>query len=84
MSFTIQFDTSADAAYILDTFPIVKHKDEKKFGKYRSKDQILAIYDAMSGAIHTGQPYQTLLNPPPADPHCAHPPRGKGTCAKQS
>ena len=24
-------------------------------------------------AIETGEPYQTILNPPPADPSCAHP-----------
>lgn len=61
--------------YIMETFPIVKRKDEEKYGSYRTKELILTIYDAMQQAIDTGQPYQTILDPPPADPRCAHPPR---------
>ena len=44
-------------------------------GDYRTKRVILEIYDAMAEAIRTGQPYQTRLDPPPADPRCCHPPR---------
>lgn len=62
--------------YIMDTFPIVRRKDEEKYdGDYRTKRVILEIYDAMQTAIRTGQPYQTRLDPPPADPRCCHPPR---------
>ena len=64
-----------DAAYILDTFPIVKRKDIAAHGTYRTQETILRIYDALSEAQRTGQPYQTLLDPPPADPRCCHPPR---------
>ncbi|MCL4441948.1 MAG: class I SAM-dependent DNA methyltransferase, partial [Firmicutes bacterium] len=64
-----------DVDYIMETFPIVKLKDEEKYGSYRTKELILTIYDAMQQAIVTGQPYQTILDPPPADPRCAHPPR---------
>jgi len=56
----------ADVDYILDTFPIVKRKDEAQHGEYRTKRVILEIYDQMQQAITTGQPYQTLLDPPPA------------------
>jgi hypothetical protein len=63
-------------AYIMDTFPIVKRKDEAKHGGvYRTKETILQIYDALQESIRTGQPYQTRLAPPPADPRCCHPPR---------
>jgi hypothetical protein len=62
-------------SYIMDTFPIVKRKDEAKHGTYRTKDTILQIYDALAESIASGVPYQTLLNPPPADPACCHPPR---------
>jgi hypothetical protein len=63
-------------AYIMDTFPIVKRKDEAKHGgRYRTKETILQIYDALKDSIRTGQPYQTLLTTPPADPRCCHPPR---------
>jgi hypothetical protein len=68
-------------AYILDTFPIVKRKDEAAHGEYRTKRVILQIYDAMQHAIDTGKPYHTLLAPLPADPDVAHPPRGKDGCS---
>jgi len=61
-----------DADYILETFPIVKRKDEQRYGDYRTKRVILEIYDAMAAASRTGQPYQTRLDPPPADPRVAH------------
>lgn len=54
--------------YILDTFPIVRRKDEDAHGEYRTKRVILEIYDAMQEAIRTGQPYQTRLDPPPGPP----------------
>jgi hypothetical protein len=62
-------------SYIMDTFPIVKRKDEAKHGTYRTKETILQIYDALAESIASGVPYQTLLNPPPADPACCHPPK---------
>lgn len=62
-----------DVDYIMDTFPIVRKNDEKKHGEYRTKRVILEVYDAMADSIHTGQPYQTIVNPPPADPSAAHP-----------
>ena len=43
-----------------------------RHGEYRTRCVILEIYDAMQQAIETGQPYQTLLDPPPADPCVAH------------
>ncbi len=70
------FPTPRDAvSYIMDTFPIVRRKDEEKWGECRTKRVILEIYDSMAEAIRTGQPYQTCLDPPPADPRCCHPPK---------
>lgn len=51
----------------------VTHKDEQKYGEYRTKRVILECYDAMAEAMKTGRPYQTILDPPPADPRVAHP-----------
>lgn len=65
----------ADADYILDTFPIVRRKDEAEFGEYRTKRMILEIYDAMQEAVNTGMPYQTILDPPPGEGP-RHPERG--------
>ncbi len=62
-----------DTDYVMDTFPIVRKNDEKAHGEYRTKRLILEIYDAMAEAARTGKPYQTRLDPPPADPRVAHP-----------
>jgi len=52
-------------AYILDQFPSVRQKDEQAHGRYRTKERILEIYDAMLAAQRSRQPYQKKLNPPP-------------------
>jgi len=65
----------AAACHIMDTFPIVQRKDMDVYGRYRTKETILEIYGALAEAQRTGTPYQTRLDPPPADPRCAHPPR---------
>ncbi len=57
----------------METFPIVKRKDEAAHGEFRTKRVILEIYDAMAEAARTGTRYQTRLDPPPADPRVAHP-----------
>ena len=64
-----------DVDYIMETFPIVKRKDEKAFGEYRTKRVILEMYDAMASAIETGTAYVTRLEPPPASALVAHSPR---------
>ncbi|MCD9872824.1 Eco57I restriction-modification methylase domain-containing protein [Streptomyces guryensis] len=62
----------ADASYILNTFPIVRRKDEAKYGTYRTKELILAEYDRMAAAGLTlenplveGENYTSTLIPPP-------------------
>ena len=76
------FPTPRDAvSYIMDTFPIVSRNDEEKWGDYRTKRVVLEIYDAMAEAIRTGVPYQTRLDPPPADPSCRHPKKKIGILA---
>lgn len=57
-----------DVDYIMETFPIVKRKDEAHHGSYRTKETILQIYDQMKSAMETGRSYQTPLNPPPGPP----------------
>lgn len=75
------FPTPRDVvAYTMNTFSIVRRKDEEKYGSdYRTKRVILEIYNAMYEAIRTGQIYQTRLDPPPADPRCCHPPKEGAT-----
>jgi hypothetical protein len=52
--------------YTLETFPIVKRRDEQTHSEYHTKRVILDIYDAMQQAMATGTPYHTRLDPPPA------------------
>ncbi|MGW4682375.1 Eco57I restriction-modification methylase domain-containing protein [Micromonospora taraxaci] len=61
-----------DVDYIMETFPIVKRKDEAKYGTYRTKNLILAEYDRMASAgfglinpLVGGGNYTSALNPPP-------------------
>ncbi|MBL9100166.1 MAG: N-6 DNA methylase [Myxococcales bacterium] len=67
-----------DVAWILDTFWVVRQKDQKAHGEYRTRRLILERYDAMAHAIATGTPYPTALDPPPAHPSLTHPPRPAG------
>lgn len=62
-----------DADYIMETFPIVKRKDEQEYGEYKTKRIILEIYDEIARAVSHGEQYHSQLTPPPADPRAAHP-----------
>jgi N-6 DNA Methylase len=56
-----------DIDYIMETFPIVKRKDFAKYGSYRTKQAILAVYDRMAEADSRSVPYVTTIAPPPGD-----------------
>lgn len=71
-----------DVDYIMDSFWIVRAQDEKKHGGYRTKERILELYDRLRRAIDTGVPYQTVLDPPPADPRVAHAARLEPTAGR--
>ncbi len=43
-----------DLEYVLDTFPLVRARNEQQFGEYRTKRVILEIYDAMAEAERSG------------------------------
>jgi hypothetical protein len=60
-----------DVDYIMETFPIVKKKDVAKYGSYRTKEQILSIYDEMTECIAKGTEWKSPLDPPPGDPRAA-------------
>jgi hypothetical protein len=64
-----------DIAYVMETFWVVRDRDEEAYGEYRTKRLILEIFHAFAEAIATGQPYETRLKPPPANRHIAHPAR---------
>lgn len=63
-----------DTAYILDTFPVLRDKEVRQFGEYRTRRLVLERYAALADAIATRTPYVSPLNPPPASPLAAHQP----------
>jgi hypothetical protein len=54
-----------DTAYVLDTFRLVRMRDEKQHSEYRTKRLILDVYDRMAVAMAGKEPFDTLLDPPP-------------------
>jgi hypothetical protein len=45
----------AAVEYILEQFPILRRRDEERFGEYRTKRMILEIYDQMLEAMRSGR-----------------------------
>lgn len=72
-----------DVDYIMETFPIVRRRDEERFGDYRTKRLILERYGAMAEADAAGRDYETPLDPPPGDPRAAHEPSASVLAAVQ-
>lgn len=69
----LSFPTPRDAViYIMDTFPIVKRKDEASWGEYRTKRVILELYDALAEAKREGSVYASRLSPAPGDMTARH------------
>ncbi|MCC7019667.1 MAG: N-6 DNA methylase [Ardenticatenales bacterium] len=52
-----------DAAYIMDTFPVVRRKDVATYSEYRTQLVILEEYDRMAEAMAGGPAYISSLNP---------------------
>jgi hypothetical protein len=63
----------AAVVHIMDSFPVLRRREEELHGEYRSKRVVLDIYDRMRRAIEAGEPYKTVLDSPPADSSCCHP-----------
>lgn len=54
--------------HVMDSFPIVRRRDEQQYGSFRTKEQILAVYDAMQQALQQGTTYVSPLRPPAGPP----------------
>lgn len=54
--------------HVMDSFPIVSRRDEQQYGSFRTKEQILAVYDAMQQALQQGTTYVSPLLPPTGPP----------------
>jgi hypothetical protein len=62
----------SQAEWLLDSFTVLRKYEERDHDEFRTKRVVLEIYDKLTESIRTGRPYQTRLNPPPADPRCCH------------
>ena len=47
----------------MDTFPIIRRKDEERHGEYRTNRAILEFFDAMQKSMTDGVHFQNELNP---------------------
>jgi hypothetical protein len=63
----------SQAEWLLDSFTVLRKYEERDHGEFRTKRVVLKIYDELAESIRAGRPYQTRLDPPPADPRCCHP-----------
>ena len=54
-----------DVGYIMDSFGAFQRNDPERF--VRTKALILDVFDAMARAMETGEPYKTILDPPPGE-----------------
>ena len=55
------------SAYVLDTFPTIRDREEARYGEYRSKRIILEAYASMARATKTSSEYQAVVDPAPVD-----------------
>jgi len=53
------------ADYPSETFRVLKDKEIREFGEYRTRNLVLREFDRMTLAKANGEPYVSLLNPPP-------------------
>ena len=56
---------SSEVNHVMETFPIVKRKDENQWGNYRTKITIMKMYHEMQEAAERGVHYRTWLDPEP-------------------
>lgn len=67
------YELSRDhAAWLLDTFTVLRKYEERECGEFRTKRLVLEIFDEMATARRLGHQYQTRLDPVPADPSVSH------------
>jgi hypothetical protein len=64
--------TRSQAEWILDSFTVLRKYEEADHGEFRTKRQVLEIYDAMAEAKVKGEVYRTRLEPAPSDSACCH------------
>ena len=59
------------AEHIMESFHVVREREQKANGHFRTKDLVLGAYDAMSEATQD-RPFVSVLRPAPGDPSVDH------------
>lgn len=60
------------AEWVIESFTVLRKYEERDHSEFRTKNLVLAAYDAMAKAKELGAVYETPLSPPPADPSLCH------------
>lgn len=60
------------AEWLINSFGVLRRYEEREFDEFRTRQQVLAIYDEMSTSKQKASAYRTRLTPGPADPSCCH------------
>ncbi len=60
--------TKDELSDVMDTFEVLRRREERPYGEFRTKRLVLEFYDAMTEARRTGQPYQIRIETRPL-PH---------------
>ena len=58
-----------------ETFRVLKDKDNKQYGEYRTRNLVLAAWERLAAVDFDVESYVPMMDPPPADPRVAHPNR---------
>jgi hypothetical protein len=64
--------TREELEYILSTFQTLEKANIREYGDFRTKKVVMEAYERMQNVIKNGGEYISLLDPPPAEPRCAH------------
>jgi hypothetical protein len=61
-----------DVNHVLDNFYVLRNREEKLLGEFKTKRLILERLDALINAKQNGLKYQTILDPAPGDVLATH------------
>ncbi len=77
--------TPAQVSFANDFLDSIDPPDYKRcFGQQGTKRLILEVFDAIALADRKGTEYETMLDPPPADPSLCHPESTRPSWARAS
>ena len=62
----------SQAEWLIDSFTVLRKYEERDFDEFRTKRLVLEVYDEIELGKQLERPYQTRLEPGPADPSLCH------------